>query len=217
MAGFKIKIITTLSMMIKIWFLNHFKHIKINVGKNCVVNNLKLASCGFGNVINLADNVILRNVSIRIFGDNNLIEIENCNSLSEINFVMEDNENTIKVGSNTYIGKGTLLAALEGKKIDIGSDCMIAGPCEIRTSDSHSLLNLEGRRINIAKNVIISNHCWIGTQCLILKGVNIPSDCVVAARSLVLEMKTKVKNGSLIGGSPAKILKEDINWYKERI
>lgn len=217
MARFKIKAIMTLLMTIKIWFLNNFKHVEISVGKNCKIKNLKLASCGIGNVVNLGDNVILKNVSIKIFGNNNFIEIKNCNNLSEVRFVMEDNENRIEIGENTYIGEGTLLAALEGKKINIGSDCMIAGPCEIRISDSHSLLNGEGRRVNFGKDVIINDHCWIGTQCLILKGVNIPSNSVVAARSLVLEMKAKVKNGTLIGGTPAKILKEEINWYKERI
>lgn len=217
MARFKIKAIMTLLMTIKIWFLNNFKHVKISVGKNCIIKNLKLASCGSGNVINLGDNVILKNVSIKIFGNNNLIEINNCNNLSEVRFVMEDNENRIEIGENTYIGEETLLAALEGKKIKIGSKCMISGFCEFRTSDSHSVLNGEGRRINLSKDIIINDHCWIGTQCLILKGVNMPSDCVIAARSLVLEMKVDVKAGTLIGGSPAKILKKDINWHKERI
>lgn len=32
---------------------------------------------------------------------------------------------------------------------------MIASPCEIRTSDSHSLLDSDGRRINYAKDIVI--------------------------------------------------------------
>ena len=110
-----------------------------------------------------------------------------------------------------------MLAALEGTKITIGSDCMIAGPCELRTSDSHSLLDLNGNRLNAAKDINIGDHVWVGTECLILKGANIPSDCVIAAKSLVCKTNMKWISFAVYGGNPAKLIKSNINWNKERI
>ena len=59
-------------------------------------------------------------------------------------------------------------------------------------------------------------HVWIGMGCLILKGAYIPEDCIVAAKSVVCSMKN-VNKGSLLGGIPARILKENINWNHKRI
>lgn len=52
---------------------------------------------------------------------------------------------------------------------------------------------------------------------LILKGANIPKDCVVAAKAVVCKMKEQVKEGSLLGGTPARVLKENISWNHKRI
>lgn len=77
------------------------------------------------------------------------------NYLSNIRFAIEDDANQIEIGKQCYLGPGCLLAALEGTKIKIGDDCMIASSCEIRTSDSHSLLDRNGERINNAQDIIL--------------------------------------------------------------
>ena len=132
------------------------------------------------------------------------------------NVILKIHDNKIEIGEHNYIGNDCLLAALEGTRISIGSNCMIASPCEIRTSDSHSLLDSDGRRINYAKDIVLGGHVWIGMGCLILKGAYIPENCVVAAKSVVCSMKN-VNKGSLLGGTPARILKENINWNHKRI
>ena len=57
----------------------------------------------------------------------------------------------------------------------------------------------------------------IAMGSLILKGANIPKDCVVAAKAVVCKMKEQVKEGSLLGGTPARVLKENISWNHKRI
>lgn len=158
----------------------------------------------------------LSDVEIKIFGNNNCIKIDGNNTISHIRFAIEDNQNTIEIGSHVYIGAGSLLAALEGCKISIGEDCMIAGPCEMRTSDSHSLINMNGDRINPANDISIGRHVWIGAGCMLLKGCSIPDDSVIAARSVVTSTKGFEQN-SLWGGIPAKLIKKDINWSRDRI
>ena len=212
----KNKIIITLQLKLKLFFYNRFKHISIQCGTNCNISNFKLQSCGKGNKIILGDNVYLRDVTISIFGNNNHIAIHSNNNLSNIRFAMEDDDNEIEIGRHNFIGNGSLLAALEGTKIKIGSDCMIASPCEIRTSDSHSILDSDGNRINYAKDITIDDHVWIGMGCLILKGAHVPSDCVVAAKSIVCAAAS-LKKGTLLGGGPAKVLRENINWNHKRL
>lgn len=200
---------------IKLFYYNHFKHVKIITGVDCEIKSLKLSVCGKNNTIHLGDCVKLENVKIKIYGNDNKIVIGNNNTIFGISFAIEDNKNSINVGGNVYIGTGSLLAALEGTKIIIGQDCMIAGPAEIRTSDSHSLVNLNGDRLNYAQDICIGKHVWIGTGCILLKGSNIPSDCVIAARS-VISSTSGWKPYSLYGGVPARLIKYDINWNKNR-
>ena len=212
----KNKIVKKLKLKFMLLFYNHFKHISFMCGDNCEISHLSLASCGNGNSIILGDGIKLKDVTISIFGNQNQLIIHSNNNISKVRFVMEDDGNKIEIGKHNFIGSDSLLAALEGTTISIGSNCMIASPCEIRTSDSHSLLDSDGRRINYAKDIVLGGHVWIGMGCLILKGAYIPENCVVAAKSVVCSMKN-VNKGSLLGGTPARILKENINWNHKRI
>ena len=204
-------------LRLQLLFYNHLKHIHITCGEGCEISHLHLASCGKKNSIVLGNHVKLQDVTISIFGNDNHIVIDSDNHLSGIRLAMEDDGNHIEIGKHNFIGSGSLLAALEGTKIVIGDDCMIASPCELRTSDSHSLLNADGERINHAQDIILGGHIWMGMGCLVLKGAHIPKDCVVAAKSVVCKMKEQVKEGSLLGGTPARVLKENISWNHKRI
>ena len=57
--------------------------------------------------------------------------------------------------------------------------------------------------------VNIGNHCWIGCNSIVLKGVSIGDGAVVAAGSVVTK---DVPPGALIGGNPAKIIRENVYW-----
>lgn len=213
------KLYNQLYLKLKLWFYNRFKHITIKGegAGSSKIRRLKLSSCGRNNCIIIKKNVVLNQVSIKIFGDDNLIVIGSNNYLKKVNFVIEDSRNVIEVGAHTYIGEESLLAALEGTRLSIESECMIAGPCEIRTSDSHSLVDSsQNKRINYAQDILIGKHTWIGTGCIVLKGSVIPANCVVAAKSVVRPLEG-IKAGTLIGGIPAKVIKENINWKAERI
>lgn len=89
-------------------------------------------------------------------------------------------------------------------KISIGSGCEVANNVVIRDNNSHSI---DGSIDN--KTVKIGDNVWICTNAIILPGAQIGNGCVVAAGSIV---NKKFPNNCLIGGVPAKILKENINW-----
>ena len=99
----------------------------------------------------------------------------------------------------------TILDILE---VRCGNDVWI-GPNTLITTIGHPL-NPAGRRkhLGTAKPVTIGNDVWIGGNVTILPGVNIGNNVVVAAGAVVTK---DVPDNSLVGGIPAKLIKELVN------
>ncbi len=53
-------------------------------------------------------------------------------------------------------------------------------------------------------DVTIGENVWIGAKCLILKGVTIGNNAVIAAGSVVTR---SVPENTLVGGNPARVIK----------
>jgi acetyltransferase-like isoleucine patch superfamily enzyme len=63
---------------------------------------------------------------------------------------------------------------------------MIAKFVEIRTGDSHSIIDIQtGERINKAGNVILKDHVWLGAHIKVLKGVTLGENFIIGASSIV--------------------------------
>lgn len=167
-----------------------------------------------GNSIIIGEGCSLADCRFLMKGKNNKITIGDHCALKGVSFWMSGDNNEIVVGDYTTIGQNTEFATLEGTCILIGKDCMFSHDIQVRTSDSHSILDQEGNRTNPAKDIHIGNHVWIGLEVLLLKGSEINDNTVVAARSMVT--KPFVTDCLLIGGAPAKELKSNINWSRDR-
>lgn len=194
---------------------------------------------GTDNVFEIDTSAILLNCVFDIEGNNNRIEILESSILNNVSFFIRGDNNSIKIGKRVkfnrggsiwiedysceaVIGENTSLEDVHiavtepNSKIHIGEDCMFAYGIDIRTGDSHSILDTTtNERINFAQDVSIGNHVWIAAHVSILKGVNIPDNSVVATRAVVT--KSFHEKNILIGGMPAKKLKDNINWDRERI
>ena len=87
----------------------------------------------------------------------------------------------------------------------IGDYCMI-GPNTLITTVGHPL-TASGRRMKLAqaKPVSIGNDVWIGGNCVILPGINIGNNVIIAAGSVVTK---DVPDNTLVAGIPAKKLRE---------
>jgi acetyltransferase-like isoleucine patch superfamily enzyme len=57
---------------------------------------------------------------------------------------------------------------------------------------------------------VIHDNVWIGTRATILKGVTIGEGAIVAAGAVVTK---NVPPHTLVGGVPAKIIKEKISYH----
>lgn len=208
-----------------------FRNNRINIqGNNNVIifgnnvsftgNNMIPSILVFGdnNKIEIDDNCRFESVQIFIRGNNNRLHIhKNCSAVfAEFHF--EYIENEIEIGEYTSFhgrsGRPIQIALDEKTKIIIGSDCMISNNIQIRSSDSHSIVDLKNKRLNYAQDIVIGNHCWLGLNSILLKGTNIPNNSVVAAGSICTK-KYDVEN-TILAGNPAKVVKHNINWDRER-
>lgn len=114
------------------------------------------------------------------------------------------NEACLKLGRDSFINSDCKIRC--HKQIVIGNDCAISHDFTIMDSDAHEIC---GNRNT--KPVYIGNHVWIGTRVTVLSGVNIGDGAVVAAGALVTN---DVPAGALVGGVPAHIIREKVEWEK---
>lgn len=109
----------------------------------------------------------------------------------------------LKIGNGVAIGDRTEIHA--GDSVSIGDGTLIAWDCCIMDRDYHKLES----ETEVTAPVVIGNNVWIGCNALILKGVTIGNGAVVAAGSVVTK---DVPAGALVGGNPAKVIKENVSW-----
>lgn len=95
-----------------------------------------------------------------------------------------------------------------GDTIEIGTDATIGRDVCIRSHDGH-YIEEEGYRISAP--IKIGNHVWIGQGATILKGVTIGNGAIIAAGALVTK---DVPERSIAAGVPAKVIRENVRWYK---
>ena len=174
---------------------------------------------GTNNQIVVEDLARLQNCMIYIQGNGNQIHIGRSVSLNYAELWIEDNDNRLQIEDGSSAdGKKQApvhMAVIEGTRIILGKDCMLSSGIEIRTGDSHSIVNNEGDRINPSKEIVVGNHVWIGTRAMLLKGSRIADDCIVGAGSMVTGSFDEA--GCALAGNPAKVLRKDVSWKRERI
>ncbi|MBQ9658375.1 MAG: sugar O-acetyltransferase [Clostridia bacterium] len=118
-------------------------------------------------------------------------------------------------GKNIFIGDNFIgnfnITILDIREVHIGNNVMI-GPNTLITTVGHPITP-KGRRehISLASPVYIGNDVWIGGNCSILPGVKIGNNVVVAAGAVVTK---DVPDNSLVGGVPAKIIRQIENDIK---
>ena len=174
----------------------------------------KIKISGDNNILYIGKNTLLRDSNIFIKGNNNILYIgDNC-VVNNTSIILDNEGAEIKIGNKTSIAKAQIVS-LEPYKIEIGEDCMLSYDIEIRNTDSHKIYDKDtNKRINEGKSVNIGNHVWLGMRAVILKGVNIGNNSIVAGGSIVTK---DVKANTIVSGSPARQIKESVYWTREEV
>lgn len=111
-------------------------------------------------------------------------------------------------GKNILINNNT--AIICNNKISFGDNNLISWDCLFMDTDFHGIFDQSKQKINLDKEIKINNNVWIGCRCTILKGTFIENNNVIAANT-VLSGKLN-KDGNIYGGSPVRVIKENIIW-----
>ncbi len=107
---------------------------------------------------------------------------------------------SVKVGNNVWIGPFTVLDGSGG--LVIGDNCSISAGVQIYTHDTVKWATSGGSAPVDRARVTIGNHCYLGPNAIISKGVTIGDGCVIGANSLVIE---DIPAGMKAWGTPARI------------
>lgn len=204
-----------LGLFNKVPFNNSWGGVKPNIGLS-IVKGCKIVNRGQNNRIIIGDYSRLLDCTITIRGNDNIIRIGSRCTCKQAVFCIEDNSNVIELGNETSLCGQIQLAAIERTTIKVGERCLFSSKIDIRTGDSHSLVQKgTAKRLNYSASIDIGNHVWVGTGVTILKGTSIAENCMVGASSLLC--KRYSNPNCVIAGVPAKEVKRNIDWMAERI
>ena len=175
-------------------------------------NKIKIS--GDNNILYIGKNSLLRNCHISINGNNNVLYIGDDCVVNSTSIILDNEGTEIRIGNKTSIGKAQIVS-LEPYKIEIAEDCMFSYDVEIKNTDSHKIYDKNtNKRINEGDSISIGNHVWLGMRAIILKGVNIEDNSIVAGGSIVTK---DVKANTIVSGAPAKQIRENIYWTREEV
>lgn len=108
--------------------------------------------------------------------------------------------------SDSGITSDTLI--MVHKKIVIGYDFICAWNVFMSDSDWHTIHGQTHQ-----SDVLLGDHVWVANSCNILKGTCIGNNCVIASNSKITN--SCFPDSVLIGGSPAKIIRANVNWSRD--
>jgi len=184
------KIRNTINTTVFRWIYTPRKNVKLDNGLR--INKWPLIRVHRNASLVLSDNVLLNS-------SNHSYHI---NMHSRVKIMCDVEGAEIYIGKNTRI-HGSCIHAF--KKIHIGNDCLIAANCQIFDANGHhSSANQRHNSNGEAKEIKIGDNVWIGANSIILPGVSIGSNSIIAAGSVV---NKSIPGEHIAGGNPAKSIK----------
>ena len=87
--------------------------------------------------------------------------------------------------------------------IDIGNNVTIAGNVTFVTHDNSSI-KVNSKKPNLFGYIHIGDNSFIGQGAILMYGVSLPNDCIVASGSVVVNSFSRDR--IIVGGNPARII-----------
>ena len=106
----------------------------------------------------------------------------------------------LEVGDNVFINFGSSLVA--GNHVKIGNDCLIGTHVMVMDCDFHRIEDKAYDTTGVP--VVIEDRVWLGNRSMVLKGVTVGHDAVVAAGSIVTH---DVPPRTVVAGVPARVVR----------
>ena len=160
----------------------------------------------------------MQNVQI-CFGENCRVKI--CDSkyiIKNLDINARAENVSVNIGKDFSIESGCFdFHGEPNLNINIGNDCQFGCNIRLVPADGHTIYNNDNNMIlNRPKDINIGDHVWLCRNVSVLKGVNIPDNCVAGLGSIIT--KAFDKTNSLIAGTPARIIESEqyknIDWTR---
>lgn len=179
----------------------------------------------------------------KIDGTGNVIVVKNTTFQTHLHLIVRGNNNRVTIGADNRSRKldirvGNHVPAHKceltigddfssepnclfylynsGNKLEIGNNCMFSRDIVVRCGDSpHLLFDANtGEYLDTDGHVVIGSNVWVGEYSYITKKVTLPSNTIVAAKSVVTRKFTE--EFCAVGGNPAKVVKTGVKWVRNR-
>jgi len=93
-------------------------------------------------------------------------------------------------------------------RVEIGDGCAIGWNVQFIDTDRYEIF-VDGETSRRTAPIRVEDDVWIGYDVSVTKGVTIGEGAVVASNSVVLD---DVPPRTLVAGSPATVVSEDVDW-----
>lgn len=144
------------------------------------------------------------NKGIIIMGERVLINSFPNGSMHQTAISTYFKEAEVIIGNNCNLN-GLVIHCNE--KVVIGDDCMFGPGTILCDNDSHRVTidPIVRNQKPESAPIILGDCVWIGMNCIVLKGVTIGKNSIIAAGAVVTK---SVPENCVYGGNPAKLIKE---------
>ncbi|HNP32720.1 MAG TPA: DapH/DapD/GlmU-related protein [Flavobacterium sp.] len=170
-------------------------------------NELKTKLKKVGNNFSIGNDYLVLNPKYIEIGDNftalDRFRIEAWDKYENDTF-----EPKIKIGNNVIFNTDIHIGCINS--VEIGDNCLFASRIYITdhhhgdTSDGMIKLQPSKRPLISKGKVLIMNNVWVGEGVVIMPGVTIGENCIIAANAVVTK---DVPNNAVAAGIPAKVIK----------
>jgi maltose O-acetyltransferase len=115
--------------------------------------------------------------------------------------VMIAGPENVSIGNNVAINNRVIIQSCEDAEIMIGDDVTLSYGAQIITGGYAIGSSGIDRNRHIGRSIILEEKAWIGAGAVLLGGIRIGKNAIVAAGSVVTK---NVKAGAVVAGNPAK-------------
>lgn len=180
--------------------------------------------CHYSTILkNLTGEIVLKRIGERVYiGFGGSYGLGGCCYFDNKGKIIFNGKASFARGTKLIVGKNGILEFGKdfrsnadcifncNNKITFGNDNLLAWRNTFLDSDGHSIVDMETQLpTNEKGTIIIGNHVWICPECSLLKGANIPSNSIIATKSVVTK-SFETYSHVLIGCN--KVLKSNIDW-----
>jgi acetyltransferase-like isoleucine patch superfamily enzyme len=128
----------------------------------------------------------------------------------------------VKKNAKVFLGDKVSISANSKiyceESISFGNQINVSWECQIFDTDFHYMQSLDnGSLFARTRPVTIGSYCWIANRVNVMKGTVLPDHTIVASNSLCNKDYSNISEYSVVGGSPAKLLKQGVKRMFEGI